>query len=378
MSFRSAAAGQESAKPKTQPKKVPTESTEGEGTVTDEADTQPPTEPPPVQTLRERARQLASSRSPILRLASTPNMFGDYFNQPMQFGVNGVFSSNIDIATSGMLGRSLVSENNKAVTMHRFYHSYSYFNNALQGDVDTLDAVAAADLSFDRQTIGFERRMLDDLWSVDLRLPLLRRYEYGIPKVGTTGAEIGNLSIILKRQLLATCTTGVVAGLSIETPTGGDTRLHAGGTNFRLYNDTVHLSPYAGMMYVPDDCFFYHSFLQVDVPLNGNRLSYNDPFRRLQSDIGRLNEQTLLHWDVSAGAWLYSNPCAPILTGLASVVEFHYTTALQDADILRESLGPLGFQFGNTLNRYDTVQCTVGLHMRLGERTTLRAAACSR
>ena len=173
-------------------------------------------------------------------------MFGDLFNQSGQVQVNGAFSAMADIPTAGVLGRSKVSENNKAVTMDRVYFMMNHFHNALEGDANTLDSVPATDLSVDRYTLGLEKRFLDQLWSVDLRLPLINRYDFGIPKFGVTGDEIGNLAVTLKRQLVANCTTGVVAGLGIDVPTGGDLDGHAGSTNFMLHNDAVHLSPYVG------------------------------------------------------------------------------------------------------------------------------------
>ena len=62
----------------------------------------------------------------------------------------------------------------------------------------------------------------------------------------------------------------------------------------------------------------------------------------------------------------------PVVTGLAPVVELHYTTTLEDSDLVRGSVGPLGFQFSNLLNRVDALQFTVGLHADLGPQTTFR------
>ncbi len=331
-----------------------------------------PQPPAPPTTLRQRARQLESSRSPILRLASVPNMFGDLFSQSGQVQIGGVFSARADIPTAGVLGRSKVSENNKAVTMDRVYFMVNHFQNALEGDANTLDLIPATDLSVDRYTLGIEKRFLDQLWSVDLRVPLINRYDFGVPKFGVAGDELGNVAVTLKRQLVANCTTGVVAGLGIDVPTGGDLSGHAGSTNFTLQNDAVHLSPYVGFMRAPNDTFFYHGFWQVDVPLNGNRIDYVDPFNNVAGQFGRLQEQTLMHCDLSVGSWLYRNRCAPLVTGLASVVELHYTTTLDDSDLVRGTVGPLGFNFSNVLNRIDALQFTVGLHADLGPQTTFR------
>jgi hypothetical protein len=58
---------------------------------------------------------------------------------------------------------------------------------------------------------------------------------------------------------------------------------------------------------------------------------------------------------------------------VAGVAELHYTSTLNDADIIiGRTVGVRPHQFGNRLNRTDTVQLTVGLHTKLGCHTTLR------
>jgi hypothetical protein len=128
-------------------------------------------------------------------------------------------------------------------------------------------------------------------------------------------------------------------------------------------------------MAVPADSVFLHGFLQVDVPMNGNAIDYAD------SDVGtgtlgKLTEQPLLHLDYAAGCWLYRNPDACALAGLAALAEFHYTTTLADADVITSTF-PTGrdVQFGNPLNRVDVTNVTVGLHGEVYGRTNLRIAA---
>jgi hypothetical protein len=299
-------------------------------------------------------------------------MFGDLFNQSGQVMISGVVGAVADVPTGGALGRAKISENNKAVTMDRFYFMYNHFHNGLEGGVETVNFMPDTSRSVDRYTLGVEKAFLDNLWSVDLRMPLVSRYDFGVPKFGVTADEIGNLAVILKRQLVATCTTGVVAGVGLDIPTGGDLAGHAGSTNFVVRNDALHLSPYLGISCAPDNALFYHGFVQVDVPLSGNQIDYVDSFFEASGRFGSLDEQVLMHCDVGAGYWLYRNRCAPLLTGVASVMEVHYTTTLQNADLVTGAVPPLRFQFGNTLNHIDSLQLTVGLHANLGPQTTFR------
>ena len=54
------------------------------------------------------------------------------------------------------------------------------------------------------------------------------------------------------------------------------------------------------------------------------------------------------------------------------MVEFHYTTTLQDADVVAGDVAGTAFQFGNFLNRVDVVNLTVGLQAEVSGCTSLR------
>jgi hypothetical protein len=134
--------------------------------------------------------------------------------------------------------------------------------------------------------------------------------------------------------------------------------------------------PFVAMTGAPGCCSFYHAFLQVDVPTNGNRIDYVDFFG--PGRIGDYNEQTLMYLDLSVGRWLYRDPCARFLTGLAGLIEVHYTTALQDADLNLQLLSgdlPTLFAFSNFANRIDEVNLTVGLHAEIANDTLCRVGA---
>jgi len=323
---------------------------------------------------RRAERSGDTRRSPILRLASVPNMFGDFFNHGGQVvATAGAWSGVADTPTAGGARRLKISENNKALTMDRVYFMFNHFHNALSADIDYTGPFPAWDFSVDRYTLGFEKSLLDDLWSVDVRLPIVDRYHFTTNKLSAGGEEMGNLAVTVKRQLMATDTTAWVAGLSIDTPTGSDVHGRAITTSFTLHNDAVHLSPFIGFLRAPNDYLFYHGFLQIDVPTGANRVDYSDSTVPVSGTFGVLTEQTLLHLDFSVGRWLYRNPDALLVTGLAPVVEFHYTSTLQDADLLGPTtIAGTTFTFGNTLNRVDSVQLTVGLHAELARHTTLR------
>jgi len=317
---------------------------------------------------------MLASRGPILRLASVPNMLGDFFNQGGQVRMTGVVNALADMPLAGGGRRAKIAENNKALPMDRCYFMYHHFHNALEADPNTLLPGLARNFSVNRYTIGLEKRFLNDRWSIDVRMPFTEDYGWSPGKFAVAGGDIGNLSVTLKRLLAVSHTGAVAAGLMIDTPTGSDATCRAVTTNVTLHNDAVHLSPYVGFLRAPNNRLFYQGFLQVDVAANGNRVDYVDTGLLVSGTFGNLNEQTLLHADLSAGYWLYRNCCRRRMTGLAGIVEFHYTTALQNADVVPGSLAGTNFQFGNLRNRFDLVNLTAGLHAELARRTTVRVA----
>jgi hypothetical protein len=62
------------------------------------------------------------------------------------------------------------------------------------------------------------------------------------------------------------------------------------------------------------------------------------------------------------------------VTGLAGIVELHYTTTVQDASIVNGSTYGRYFSFGNFSNRVDVLDLTVGLHTELVQHTLCRVA----
>jgi hypothetical protein len=95
----------------------------------------------------------------------------------------------------------------------------------------------------------------------------------------------------------------------------------------------------------------------------------------LDSNQFRIKEQTLLYADVSGGKWWYRNvhncgrpDCTDRqhgLTGVASVLELHYTGSLNDADpFLSQGLA----------NQFNVVNLTTGLTVELNEQLRINLA----
>ena len=337
------------------------------------AGTPPRPEPPRADLVPDLG--LLAFRTPSLRLASVPNMLGDFFNQAGQIQAIGNSTAASDLALAGGGYRMKVAENNKALPMNRCYFMYNHFHNALEADADISTPGSEISSHVDRYTIGFERTFRDDLWSVDLRIPFAASQQFNSGGLAIEGGSVGNLQVTLKRLLALGDYGAVAAGLAIDAPTGSDITGQFMTTSFTMHNQAVHLAPYIGFLRAADDRLFCQGFLQLDVPMNGNRIDYTDTLFP-PGTFGTFTEQTLLYADISAGYWLCRNPDASVITGLASILEFHYTTTLSDADVVAGSMvtPPPSFQFGNLQGRMDVTNVTVGLHSEWFGNTTLRVA----
>jgi hypothetical protein len=331
---------------------------------------------PPPEDLFERPSMLAARR-PIVRLAGMPNMFGDSFDKPGQIlgwgdgeGASPMWTPHqydsrmyyflADLPPLGGARRVKIGENNKALPMDRVYFAYNYFHNALESIVPP-----AGPYSVDRYTIGLEKTFHQGLCSAEIRMPFVSRFEYEEPGLRITDGHIGNLGVTLKRLIYATETSAAAVGLSIDTPTGSNLTASTGTIDVTLHNDAVHLLPFIGFLTMPNDVIFYQGFLQLDLATNGNRVDLNDV------GVGKYTEQNLLFVDICVGRWLYRDPSAHRFRGLAAVLEYHFATTLQDADVVGTTINENWIELRNIDNRMDISNVTAGVHAVIG-RTTVR------
>jgi hypothetical protein len=239
--------------------------------------------------------------------------------------------------------------------------------------------------------------------------------------LGRSGNEFGNVSLIFKGLLHQSRALAVSAGLGVGIPTADDTQVRVtdflGDVNsnnlevqrvrdFHIENNTWSLSPFLAVLATPSDRFFAQGFWQFDLPLNSSRFTYTEtvpivlntarePFVADRPGVvtppilatGRLDEQYLMQLDVGLGYWLLRDPDRRGLTGLAPTLELHYTTTLNNADLVvlprdpskviipGPDLGePQPATIGNRRNRVDILDMTVGVTSLIGERATLATA----
>ncbi|MHC4404144.1 MAG: hypothetical protein ACYTG0_31200, partial [Planctomycetota bacterium] len=90
-------------------------------------------------------------------------------------------------------------------------------------------------------------------------------------------------------------------------------------------------------------------------------------------------QQALMRMNFGLGRWLYRNRRARWINGVAGVWEVHYTTTLQDADMIGpyQIANPRAGNFvpattlavGNPSNRTDVVNMVAGIPVQVGQTT---------
>ncbi len=340
-------------------------------------------QPPPTLSQPQPNRTPAPSRSlgSRQRLASVPNMFGDIgmMTATAQFvdstGNRQVVGS-FDIPGAGGSRRVKIGENNSPIPQDRVFFMYNHFHNVYDFDYVQFTPIPTPvqrQLPIDRYILGVEKTFLDEWWSVEMRMPFNGAIDVSTPDFDVSGGNYGNLAVIVKRLLYMDDSFGMAAGLGLDLPTGSGAETRFGPGELRFENDALHLLPYFGAVASPSDNLFLTAFLQIDVATSGNEVLFG-PVGRPETSAGDYVEQNLLYFDLGGGYWLYRNDYAEWITGLAGLLEFHYTTSLQDTDeVLIEAPG-FRTLIDNPVNRFDVINVSAGANVAFGPMANLRVA----
>jgi hypothetical protein len=321
---------------------------------------------PPGRSLRRTDRRLG------FRLASVPHMFGDSIGPDAQIQESeGGFEVVTDVPLFAA-SRTKLSDNNSPAAMERAYFTYQHFHNILQFDLDPSFGSRPVDRSLDRFVFGWEHLVLDGFTSLDLRLPLYSSMSFAGAPFGVDNGRLGNLMVAAKHMLLVTDASVLSAGLGVDFPTGGDSSLNFNSTEFTFVNRAFHFLPFVAFQTLPNDRCFLNGFLQMDAAAGGIPVQMTDPFFGSVTETGSFTEQNLLHVDLSGGYWLIQDSPGPF-TGLAVLTELHYTTTLQDSDVINaSSLFGLSATMLNQEGRQDVLNMTLGLHTVVLDDTAIR------
>ena len=268
--------------------------------------------------------------------------------------------------SGGNVGRIKVSDNNMALPMDRIMFDYTFFDDV---------PLTQRGVAVNRFTPGFEKTFCvgSVLSSVQVSLPMAITLDSNFAAdtdPETSAGEFGNIFITTKTLLYSSGNFLLSGGLGISLPTASDVTVSWTNDAFgdsnavEIKSGSVHLSPFLAMQFETGNTYF-HGFAQVDFDVNGNKVSgeinptLNGPG---VTQLGTLNDQTLLFLDAGIGHWIYRNPCGR-LSRVALTAEVHYTSGISDADYLFTADDSL---IGNPDAGIDLVNATVGCHAEFG------------
>lgn len=274
----------------------------------------------------------------------------DYLSSGIGSNPNGILIAGPDVATR----RVKLSENFSPEVRDRCFFNYNFFNDAFGGIGDVS-----------RYVLGLERVLVDDLVSLEVRIPmagtLSSRQQVNTP--GDRDFELGNTTLIGKAVLLRTDRFTLTGGTGITIPLADNARLLDGSNELlRIENEAVHMLPFLGLLHRFDRKTFFQAYTQADVDVQGNPVLANITGGPLQT-IGRFNDSTLIHADISAHRVVYENRrSSSMLKGVIANAELHYTATVQGSD----SVAGQGVVVENLKDNFNILNATVGAHFLVG------------
>jgi len=330
-------------------------------------------------------RSTRSARTAAVGLASVPNMFGDCGLTTANITVLGngsTLNADFMLPVAGGSRTAKISENDISLPVDRIFFNYNHYQNIFM--MQSQQAIPPGPLTkreepIDRYTMGFEKTFFDQNTSVELRMPFTGSFTASLPGIAVDNGNFGNMAVIFKALLYRNENLGIGAGVGFDLPTGSDTVARLGGTNLRFMNESLHILPWIGFLYSPGDSqwgwgdsFFMTGFLQYDATASGNTVRFESPGGGGPfTSLGKFTEQDALYTDVAFGYWLHRNPDAR-LSGLAIVNEWHYTTSMQNTDLVAGADSNVGAVVSNIGNRFDVVNTTIALQFLLFDMSSLR------
>lgn len=268
--------------------------------------------------------------------------------------------------SGGVVGTSKIAENTSPMPRDRVFFNYSYFSAV---------PFTPSGMNVNRFTPGFEKTFNDGTSSIEFRAPFATTLNSNITVGGFSDgeqAEFGNASIIYKTLLYRSDTWAFSGGLQTALPTADPVNVNLGdGTTIvKVKNQSVHLMPFVGTLYTPNDRLFSQAYFQLDVAANGNDVLTNLDLTKLQA-LGTVQDNTFLYLDWSTGYWAYlAEDQSSTLSGIAPMFELHMNQSLQGNDVLQ---GPNGFQLGINNRNISVLNAVIGTTFQFGPATALTA-----
>ncbi|MDB5339271.1 MAG: hypothetical protein JWN70_4890, partial [Planctomycetaceae bacterium] len=267
-------------------------------------------------------------------------------------------------AVGGAVGRLKIAENTSPMPRDRVFFNYSSFQNV---------PLTQGGLSVNRFTPGFEKTFNEGTASIEFRAPFATTLSSNVSATGISDGdklEFGDISLTYKSLFYRDDDLAFSGGMQVGLPTADPVNINLsdGTTIVRIKNQTVHLMPFVGALYTPDDRLFAQAFLQFDVAANGNDVLANLDLTKLKR-VGSVQDTTYTYLDLSVGYWTYlADDQEAYLSGIAPMFELHYNQSLQSGDVIRAGNN---FQLGSFGSNFSVVNAVIGTTFQFGPSSAL-------
>ena len=267
-------------------------------------------------------------------------------------------------AGGGLIGLVKIGENTSPLPRDRVYFNYSLFDNA---------TLTPQGINVSRFTPGLEKTLFDGMSSIEVRTPFATTLSSNFSLAGATESnhlEWGNAALIYKSLVYRDDTFATSVGLQVTIPTAQSINVRDTGNHdvIRVKNEAVHLMPFVGGLFTPNDQLFVQGFVQVDTATRNNTVLANFNNTSLR-EVGSLHDSTYIYGDIAAGYWLFQDQEATTgLTGLAPIMELHYSRSLQAGDI---AVAGNGFSIGSPLRSFELLNGVVGANLQFGQASSV-------
>lgn len=293
----------------------------------------------------------------LIRRGPVPGMFGD----------GGLLIPRTNVLAGGLQVNFQnhaykVAENNSALPQDRIGFNFNAMQDVYNGFLNRR----VDDDIYEYRLFG-EKTFLDGRFSVDLMLPFYTTsaFQYEPIDLLTNGPQtegtFGDLAFGVKALVHESCTSACSLGLRIEAPTGEDVVSTQSLSSFyRSFEDEVwHFTPYMANLWTPSERTFVQSFLSY-------RLT-SSSLKETELPLS-IRQQSYFMADVSIGYWLYRNRCGSCLTGLAPMLELHYTGAWDQESATDQIVGARDTVTNFIYGQSDRLSLTAGLSAFFGSR----------
>ncbi|MDR0390944.1 MAG: hypothetical protein LBH59_03480, partial [Planctomycetaceae bacterium] len=319
------------------------------------------------------------------------------YKVPYNIGSGGVFG----------LGRQKAADNMNITPTNRLIFDFNYFHN-----VPFTQTTSKNPIQINRFTIGFEKTLLHDLASIELRIPLAVTVNNQISIFGENEVDkfrLGDFTLITKYVLFERHNVIWTTGIGISLPLAEDMSIVDFATKqeiIRWKNRTVHFMPYLGVSIIPDDRLFFNAIIQADNAAIGDSTyitDFSQPESSRMISVGKVYDRTYLYTSLSIGYWLrrqeiwhnkpqqnYSyhgqapNPNYPYVTPIIQTqpphqsswamnvtAELHWTQSIKNMRGIYHKQGNYLFDVGNDTSSFHAVDMTFGTRLLFNKKTSL-------